>query len=263
MTRIESGTVIFAHGQPGRSVVALMRERYPTDLGGVLAWDQEDFEWSQSQVASLGVPVMEVRDADVASLIRAIPSPSLGVLAWWPRLLTARELSMFPSGVMNVHPSLLPYNRGRGYGFWAIVEEAPFGITAHWADERVDAGPIILQERIPYDWTDTAGSLYTKAQDAYLGVFEDAYSLARSGRAYSSPQGEEEATTHFASELSSPPQIVLDETTTPRVLLNLIRAKMFPGKAPCWFSDNGEVFEVRVIITRPDIDARDQGATGA
>jgi len=53
-------------------------------------------------------------------------------------------------GVANVHPSLLPFYRGRDCIRWAMIYgEQHVGITVHRMDESLDTGPIIAQEKIP------------------------------------------------------------------------------------------------------------------
>jgi methionyl-tRNA formyltransferase len=52
-------------------------------------------------------------------------------------------------GILNVHPSLLPANRGPDPLFWTLYNGDPqTGVTIHLMDEGLDTGPIIAQERI-------------------------------------------------------------------------------------------------------------------
>ena len=52
-----------------------------------------------------------------------------------------------PLGAINLHPSLLPKYRGRAPLNWAILNgEKMLGLTAHWIDNGVDTGDIILQK---------------------------------------------------------------------------------------------------------------------
>jgi phosphoribosylglycinamide formyltransferase-1 len=73
----------------------------------------------------------------------------LVVLAGYMQLLSGQFLSRFRTGVINVHPALLPAFPGLH-----AVEQAldygvkVFGVTVHFVDEGVDTGPIILQRSI-------------------------------------------------------------------------------------------------------------------
>jgi phosphoribosylglycinamide formyltransferase 1 len=77
----------------------------------------------------------------------------LVVLAGFMEILSAGFIARFRSRIVNVHPSLLPAFRGV-----RSIEQAldygvrVTGVTVHFVDEGVDAGPIIMQEafELPY-----------------------------------------------------------------------------------------------------------------
>ena len=68
------------------------------------------------------------------------------------RLHAAAEpgfLRRFPSGVINVHPALLPAFPGLHAVEQALAYGVKvFGVTVHFVDEGVDTGPVILQRAI-------------------------------------------------------------------------------------------------------------------
>lgn len=47
---------------------------------------------------------------------------------------------------VNLHTSLLPFNRGAHPVLWSILEGTPLGVTIHQIDEGLDTGPIIFQK---------------------------------------------------------------------------------------------------------------------
>jgi methionyl-tRNA formyltransferase len=52
-------------------------------------------------------------------------------------------------GCLNVHPSLLPANRGPDPLFWTFHDgQHETGVTIHMMDEGLDTGPIVAQERV-------------------------------------------------------------------------------------------------------------------
>jgi len=174
----------------------------------------------------------------------------LGVLAWWPKLISKQILSSAKLGFINTHPSLLPYNRGKHYNFWAIVEDVPFGVTIHMVDEGVDTGNIVAQEKIEYDWTDNGESLYEKAQSSMIDLFTKTYSQMRLNKneIVSYAQDLTKGSFHHSSELYLASQIQLDKLYTARKILNMLRAKTFDGYPSCWFEDGGKRYEVTISI---------------
>lgn len=176
--------------------------------------------------------------------------PDIGVLAWWPNIIKSPLLELPTSGFINFHPSYLPYNRGKHYNFWAIVEEAPFGVTLHFIDNTIDSGDIAFQKAIHYDWTDTGETLYKKAQSEIIRLFFEKYPLIRTLGIPRIKQDLSKGTFHAAKELDAASRIELDRKYTARHLLNLIRARTFKGYPACFFEEQGEKFEIRVKIKR-------------
>lgn len=52
-------------------------------------------------------------------------------------------------GVINSHPGILPKYRGCECVEWAIYNDDPVGATCHFMNTEIDAGPVVLSERMP------------------------------------------------------------------------------------------------------------------
>src|SRR6266536_191528 len=71
-------------------------------------------------------------------------------------------------GCLNVHPSLLPANRGPEPLFWTFREgNQRTGVTIHLMDEGMDTGPIVAQEAL--EIPDGISYTQLEAQCAELG----------------------------------------------------------------------------------------------
>lgn len=127
------------------------------------------------------------------------------VLAWWPKIIKKIN-NLDGVTVINTHPSLLPYNRGKHGYYWAIVDGTPFGVTIHRVDAGVDTGDILWQREIKLTPLDTGGSVYKKmceAMDALL--LEHLDDIAHERFPYPVSQDESVATSHHSSEFELPP----------------------------------------------------------
>ncbi|ABJ75915.1 MULTISPECIES: phosphoribosylglycinamide formyltransferase [Leptospira] len=72
--------------------------------------------------------------------------PDLIVTAGYMKILKNQVIQAFPNRIINIHPSLLPAFPGlnaQKQAFEYGVKIA--GCTAHFVDEGVDSGPVILQ----------------------------------------------------------------------------------------------------------------------
>ena len=87
------------------------------------------------------------------------------VLAGFMRILGKDFISAFEGKIINIHPSYLPQFPGLNAIEQALDSGAKqTGVTVHFVDEGVDAGPVILQERVVIDPTDDLESLTAKIQ---------------------------------------------------------------------------------------------------
>lgn len=91
------------------------------------------------------------RDEYDQALAHELRSRGVGLvcLAGFMRKLGPRMVSAFPNAIVNVHPSLLPSFPGLGAQRQALEYGVKVtGVTVHFVNEEVDAGPIILQRAV-------------------------------------------------------------------------------------------------------------------
>jgi len=101
------------------------------------------------------VMVPERLDA-LAAFIRRV-QPAVGVIAKMVQLLPMEIVSLFPLGIINVHPSLLPRYRGPIPVFWTLYhQETVSGLTIHLVDKGADTGDILKQKELPLSFGEGA-----------------------------------------------------------------------------------------------------------
>ena len=87
------------------------------------------------------------------------------VLAGYMRLIGPTLLKEFEGRIVNIHPSLLPNFPGKDAIGQALAAKAKWsGVTIHYVDEGMDTGPIIVQERVRVEESETRESLQEKIQ---------------------------------------------------------------------------------------------------
>lgn len=172
------------------------------------------------------------------------------ILAWWPYLIKSSLIGIPRLGCLNFHPSFLPFNRGRHYNFWTIVEDVPFGVTIHWVDEGIDSGDIAFQAVIEKSWEDTGETLYDKAQKEIVRLFKEKFAQIKEGRIPRIAQGHDKGSFHWAKELEPASMVNLERQYRARDLLNILRARTFPPHPGAWFVEDGSRYEVEIKIKR-------------
>lgn len=104
----------------------------------------------------------KIRSPEVQQVLAEL-APDLIVVVAYGQILPESILKIPPYGCINVHASLLPRYRGAAPIQWAIINgETETGVTTMLMDKGMDTGPILLQERVPIEPEDTAGSLQDK-----------------------------------------------------------------------------------------------------
>lgn len=80
----------------------------------------------------------------------------LVILAGYMRLIGETLLTAYENKIVNIHPSLLPAFPGKdaiGQAYQAGVKVT--GVTVHFVDAGMDTGPIIAQQAVEIDPSDT------------------------------------------------------------------------------------------------------------
>lgn len=104
--------------------------------------------------------------------LSAINAP-FAVLADFALLVPQSLINLFPKGIINIHPSLLPLYRGPTPGLSALLNgELTTGISIMLLDKDLDHGPLIGQISLPIKPNDTSATLYPR-------LFEEAAELLK------------------------------------------------------------------------------------
>jgi len=105
------------------------------------------------------------------------------VLAGYMRILTPFFVKKYPKKILNIHPSLLPSFKGtRGIKDALTYGSKVTGVTVHFVDEKMDHGPIILQEPVKIAPDDTLATLEAKVHKAEHRIYPLAVRLFEQNR---------------------------------------------------------------------------------
>ena len=86
-----------------------------------------------------------------------------GVLVSYGKIIPLSTIKLFPTGIINVHPSLLPKYRGPSPIESAILSgDKQTGVSIMKLTAQMDAGPIYVQEKVALDGSETKPELYNR-----------------------------------------------------------------------------------------------------
>ncbi len=105
------------------------------------------------------------------------------VLAGYMRIVTPALIRMFPSKMVNIHPSLLPSFPGLDAQKQALEWGAKVsGCSVHFVTEGLDEGPIICQKSVVINEQDTEETLSARILEQEHQLYPQALQLMARGR---------------------------------------------------------------------------------
>lgn len=160
------------------------------EIGLVVSSNQKAYGLRRAEEAGIKTAVFDPKDytnrqsVDRDIVIRlAEERIDFIVLAGYMRLLTPYFVNKYPRKILNIHPSLLPSFKGvEGIkDAWTYGCKVT-GVTIHFVDDKMDHGPIILQDSLKISEKDTVETLEEKIHKLEHKLYPKAVQLFVEGR---------------------------------------------------------------------------------
>jgi methionyl-tRNA formyltransferase len=210
-----------------KSLVALGETN--CELVGVVTRHKQSDSTLEDAARYLALPVLRpanAGDRDFVELVSRM-APDLGLSISYNQILRRPLLDCARLGFVNFHAGKLPYYRGRNIISWAIINgELEIGLTAHFVDEGIDTGDILLQRTFPISWTDTYGDVLGRIVENFPAFVVDALNALGEGKTAREPQSHIQGT-YFSGREDGDEW--LDWSDTSFNLYNKIRAITRPA----------------------------------
>jgi methionyl-tRNA formyltransferase len=249
--------LLLANNRIGFQLAEWLVAREEDDVVGLVLHPPETSRFGAELRAAVPVPEADVfdgsrlRDPEVLDRIAAL-KPDIALSLLFGYILKQPFIELFPAGVVNLHPALLPYNRGQYPNVWSIVEGTPSGVTIHYINEGIDTGDVVAQREVEVSPLDTGESLYRKLEAASVTLFQETWPAIRAGSAPRRPQPGG-GTSHRTADVETIDEIDLDRSYRARDLLDIIRARTFPPYRGAYFvTDAGDRVYLRLELLGED-----------
>jgi len=196
------------------------------------------------------IPVHTPKNINDPKFIKKIQSyhASMAFCIFYPTIFKKPFIDMFPERIINLHFAPLPAYRGCNPIPHAIIDEQKkHGVTLHYIDSKIDAGPIISQELFPIKKDDTGLDVYKKCEVAGLDLFIKNFDKILKSEIKITIQDETKAVHHYRKELLTNKEIQL--TWSKKKIYNFARALEFPPFEPAYIEYNGKKI---FLTTKPD-----------
>lgn len=187
---IERGTPFTFDLVTGRSILFLTNNPESLAL----------YEWLKGKEAEKEVYVISNK-IDLA-MIKQL-QPEFIVSYNYKHIVPADVLEYMKGKAVNLHVSLLPYNRGSSPNFFSFLDNTPKGVTIHEMTAGLDKGKILFQKELVFDEEqETFSSSYHKLQMEIMELFKANWEGIKAGNC----EGfwpEEKGTYHTMKELQA------------------------------------------------------------
>lgn len=119
----------------------------------------------------------------------------IGVLVAYGRMVSDSVINLFPKGIINIHPSLLPKHRGPTPIESAILNgEEKTGVSIMRLVKAMDAGPVFAQSEVDLQGTETKQALADTLLDIGSSMIIELLPGILDGSVVAMPQDESAAT---------------------------------------------------------------------
>jgi len=145
------------------------------DKHGIAVWQPENVSEIDDKIANL--------------------KPTYGILVAYGKIIPQTTLDLFPGGIINVHPSLLPKYRGPSPIESAILNgDSDTGVSIMRLSAGMDEGPVYARVRVELDGSETRPQLYGRLAQSGADLLLERLPAIVEGRLTPKPQDDELAT---------------------------------------------------------------------
>jgi methionyl-tRNA formyltransferase len=138
--------------------------------------------------------IINERPGDIIEQLRNYNAIA-GVLVAYGQIVPQRVIDIFPRGIINIHPSLLPLHRGPTPIESSILNgESKTGVSLMQLTKAMDAGPVYAQREIALDGTETKSALTKQLLEVGSAMLLEKLPIILSGDLLPAPQNNTRAT---------------------------------------------------------------------
>ncbi|MCB1378360.1 MAG: phosphoribosylglycinamide formyltransferase [Alphaproteobacteria bacterium] len=186
MRRIRTGILVSGRGSNMTALVEAARAaEYPANIVCVVSNRPDakaldlarDYGIAAKLIDHRGFDSREAFEAALDAYLRSM-GVEIVACAGFMRIMTASFIAGWEGRMINIHPSLLPAYKGLHTHERALADGADVhGCTVHHVTAELDAGPIILQAKVPVLAGDTPDTLAARVLTEEHRIYPQALAM--------------------------------------------------------------------------------------
>lgn len=188
--RLPIVVLISGSGSNLQAIIDAAQQDLPVDIRAVISNRADAYGLERARLAGIpthlldhkSYPDRQAFDTALRELIDCF-QPALVVLAGFMRILSNDFVRHYEGRMLNIHPSLLPRHRGLDTHARALeAGDREHGATVHFVTSELDAGPLVLQARVPIEPSDSPESLASRVLEQEHRIYPQAIRWFAEGR---------------------------------------------------------------------------------
>lgn len=232
----------------GYEVIALVLPRNPQSHGR-----RKVLPEIVKKASTKNIPIIFANEEENLNQKLASFSAEIGVLSAFGKIVSEETIKLFPHGIVNIHPSLLPKYRGSTPIESAILNgDKETGVSLMALSKKMDAGVIYDQTKITLNGDESKQNLYEKLANLGAELLIKNLPKIIAGENLGVTQNETEAT--FTKQIQTQDSELNPETMTASDCERQIRA--YFG----WPKSRLDFHGQKLIVTAAEILAENDGA---
>ena len=129
---------------------------------------------------SINYHVVKHNSKDTIDLVKSY-NLDVGIILG-ARIISQSVIDSFNIGILNMHPGIIPLNRGLDNLKWAILDNLKQGVTTHLISKEIDKGKIIDLQTIEVFEDDTLIDIHIRLQELELKMMIEALENIKFGK---------------------------------------------------------------------------------
>lgn len=106
------------------------------------------------------------------------------------RIIKKNIIDKFKIGIINMHPGLLPQNRGLDTIKWAILKGYKQGVSCHLISKEIDRGQLIIKREVDVHEDDSLVDIFFRIQNMEQNLLIESLKMIQSGKKELQPVSE-------------------------------------------------------------------------
>lgn len=173
--------------------------------------------------------------------------PEIVVSSGFKHIVPEKIIEVPDKGIVNLHPSYLPYNKGAHPYIWPLIEGTPAGVSIHFMNQNLDEGPLIARKMVEKRPDDDAKSLRNRLMQEQAKLFKHNWDKILRGESRQQPG---DGSIHFKKDLDDVSNLGLDKKMAVEEVINILRGLTYGDKKLARFEKDGQTYSLGVDIRK-------------